>query len=95
MTGQVKEEILTRWGELGLRVKRGRLHIEPLLLDAAELPDGGELRFTWGRVPFAYRRAAAWRVRVQRGEAWSEGGECGFDMAGVTAVEVHIGPGTP
>ena len=32
MTGQVKEEILTRMGELGLRVERGRLRMSPGLL---------------------------------------------------------------
>jgi hypothetical protein len=32
MTGQVKEEIITRWGELGLRVIDGQLHIYPTLL---------------------------------------------------------------
>jgi hypothetical protein len=29
MTGQVKEEILTRWGELGLRVQGGRVRFDP------------------------------------------------------------------
>lgn len=37
MTGQVKEEILTRWGELGVRVEAGALHFEPVLLSAQEL----------------------------------------------------------
>ncbi|MCC7466671.1 MAG: hypothetical protein IT261_10390 [Saprospiraceae bacterium] len=32
MTGQVKEDILSRIGELGLRVKDGRLHFNPCLL---------------------------------------------------------------
>jgi hypothetical protein len=32
MTGQVKEEILTRWGELGLSVQDGQLHFAPTLL---------------------------------------------------------------
>jgi hypothetical protein len=32
MTGQVKEEILTRWGELGVAVQDGRLHFSPTLL---------------------------------------------------------------
>jgi hypothetical protein len=32
MTGQVKEEILTRWGELGVSVQNGRLHFAPTLL---------------------------------------------------------------
>jgi hypothetical protein len=32
MTGQVKEEILTRWGELGISVQDGRLHFASTLL---------------------------------------------------------------
>jgi hypothetical protein len=32
MTGQVKEEILTRWGELGVSLKRGVLCFDPILL---------------------------------------------------------------
>ena len=65
MTGQVKEEILTRWGELGLRVRRGNVHFEPVLLDEAELPEGGPaLSFTWARVPYRYRRGAATNRRA-------------------------------
>jgi hypothetical protein len=36
MTGQVKEEILTRFGELGLLVKEGRIKFQPTLLKATE-----------------------------------------------------------
>jgi hypothetical protein len=36
MTGQVKEEILTRWGELGIVVEDGRLNFAPRLLHQAE-----------------------------------------------------------
>ncbi|MBE2198618.1 MAG: hypothetical protein IAE79_08415 [Anaerolinea sp.] len=36
MTGQVKEEILTRWGELGVFVRNGTLHFAPTLLDPDE-----------------------------------------------------------
>ncbi|MCR6688307.1 hypothetical protein [Cellulomonas sp.] len=36
MTGQVKEEILTRLGELGLRVEHGRIVVRPVLLREAE-----------------------------------------------------------
>jgi hypothetical protein len=35
MTGQVKEDILCRLGELGLRVRGGRLRFDPFLLPAA------------------------------------------------------------
>ena len=46
MTGQVKEEILTRLGELGVEVRDGRLHFEPRLLDAGEfLPEGGTFSY--------------------------------------------------
>jgi hypothetical protein len=36
MTGQVKEEILTRAGELGVQVDQGRLGFTPVLLDRSE-----------------------------------------------------------
>ena len=36
MTGQVKEEILTRWGELGIAVEDGQLRFAPRLLHQAE-----------------------------------------------------------
>jgi len=36
MTGQVKEEILTRMGELGIRVEAGTICFQPSLLDAGE-----------------------------------------------------------
>ena len=90
MTGQVKEEILTRWGELGLRVKGGRVHIDPVLLDATELPHGGELRFTWGRVPYTYRRGPARQLRVLTALGWRACPEGSFDPAGVTAVEADL-----
>jgi hypothetical protein len=36
MTGQVKEDILCRWGELGVLVEDGRIVFRPLLLRAEE-----------------------------------------------------------
>jgi hypothetical protein len=36
MTGQVKEDILCRWGELGVRVIEGRIAIDPVLLRSTE-----------------------------------------------------------
>jgi hypothetical protein len=36
MTGQVKEDILCRWGELGVRVADGRIAIDPILLRSSE-----------------------------------------------------------
>jgi hypothetical protein len=46
MTGQVKEEILTRFGELGVRVSGGRVHLQPTLLRPQEfLREPREFRY--------------------------------------------------
>jgi hypothetical protein len=91
MTGQVKEEILTRWGELGLRMRRGRVHFDPVLLDAAELPEGGPtLTFTWAGVPYSYRRGSATRLRVSSERGWVACPDLSFDPRGVTAVEAEV-----
>lgn len=37
MTGQVKEGVLARFGELGVRVQGGRIRFDPVLLDPGEL----------------------------------------------------------
>ena len=37
MTGQVKEDLLSRLGEMGVRVEEGRLHFDGLLLGGGEL----------------------------------------------------------
>lgn len=42
MTGQVKEEVLTRLGELGLRVEHGRIVVRPVLLRPDEWTAGPE-----------------------------------------------------
>lgn len=46
MTGQVKEEVLTRFGELGLRLTEGELQFDPRLLREREfLPAARQFRF--------------------------------------------------
>lgn len=39
MTGQAKEEIITRFGELGLRIKSGTIRLNPKLLKQLEFPE--------------------------------------------------------
>ena len=90
MTGQVKEEILTRWGELGLRMRGGLLHFQPLLLDEAELPAGGELKFTRQRVPYTYRRGSATTLRLLTADGWTDCPAGAFDPAGVLAVQASV-----
>jgi hypothetical protein len=46
MTGQVKEDIIARWGELGVLVREGRIRFWPVLLRGKEfLKEPGEFRF--------------------------------------------------
>jgi len=87
MTGSVKEEILARWGELGLRWKDGLLRLDPLLLDPDELPPGGALEFTFRRVPFRYYRAQIAFARVLYRDGWKECGSLPIDLAGAVRVE--------
>jgi hypothetical protein len=42
MTGQVKEDVLARWGELGVEVRAGRLGFAPSLLRRAEFLEAAE-----------------------------------------------------
>jgi len=71
MTGQVKEEVLTRFGEFGFRVVDGCLTIAPGLIAAEELfptlPDGapGPARLTVCAVPMTVRPGAADSVLVE------------------------------
>jgi hypothetical protein len=90
MTGQVKEEILTRWGELGLHMRDGRVCFQPVLLDEAEIPLDGALTFTWARVPYTYRRGSATRLRVLTERGWVDCPEMSFDPRGVQAVEAAL-----
>ncbi|MCQ2573234.1 MAG: hypothetical protein MJ182_05010 [Treponema sp.] len=55
MTGQVKEEVLTRWGELGITIKDGIASFNPLFLKKSEIKEDGTLKFTWCGVPVTYK----------------------------------------
>lgn len=56
MTGQVKEDILSRFIELGVRVENGCIRIEPVMLRREEFLNG-QLSFTYCGVPFIYELA--------------------------------------
>ncbi len=58
MTGQVKEEIITRWTELGITVQDGILSLHCPILDPKEFREDDTLEFTWCGVPFTYHKAA-------------------------------------
>ncbi len=62
LTGQVKEDVICRMGELGVTVKAGKIHFFPALLRREE--------FVTGRTEFAYYDVAGVKQRrlLQRGE---------------------------
>jgi hypothetical protein len=81
MTGQVKEEVLTRFGELGVRVVQGCVSLAPGLLPAAAvLPStaatGGPAELALCGVPMTIAAGDADRVDVvcSDGTAWSNDG---------------------
>lgn len=72
MTGQVKEEILTRWAELGVSIRDGRLGVNPGRVREAEWGAAGVVEFTFCGTPMRYRRlpdsggeGAGMRIQVQ------------------------------
>jgi hypothetical protein len=58
MTGQVKEEVLTRWGELGVSISGGCARFCPVLLRQKEFLPDKTLTFTWCGTPVTYQLAA-------------------------------------
>ena len=64
MTGQVKEDIISRYFELGVVISKGQLSVQPIILNPEEFikPDGlaqneyscPSLSFTYCSVPFVY-----------------------------------------
>ena len=67
MTGQVKEQVLTRLGELGVLVRDGQIHVEPSLLPATELVER-PLEFTLCEVPFTLRAGEGRAIGVVDGD---------------------------
>ncbi len=90
MTGQVKEEIITRWGELGIRFEAGLIRFDPVLLDINEVPNEGALQFTLSTIPFCIRRGSQMRVRTRIGEQWIEHPQLRFSPKNIHAVDIEI-----
>ena len=56
MTGQVKEDILCRFGELGVRVRDGKVSFHPTLLKDNEFLPNGTLSFTYCGAKITYHK---------------------------------------
>jgi hypothetical protein len=70
MTGQVKEEVLARFGELGIVIADGRVGLQRPLLPADELwaDDGAGYRWTLCGIPLRVRPGDHDAVRVARSD---------------------------
>jgi hypothetical protein len=92
LTGQVKEDFISRFGELGVKVKDGRVHFDPVLLEKSEflsekqvwlLPtetlelDKGSLGFTFCTVPVIYSLSDHKKIVV----FFKDGSERSFEEA--------------
>lgn len=64
MTGQVKEDILSRFNELGMLVSDGAIRISTTLLRTDEFADG-RLAFTYCQTPFEYRLDGQEGIEIQ------------------------------
>lgn len=64
MTGQVKEDLLNRFFELGIRVNDGKLSVVTDMLKKEEFINGEYLRFTYCAVPFEYRLGSSSGMEV-------------------------------
>jgi hypothetical protein len=56
MTGQVKEDIISRWFELGVSVRDGQITFHPTMLRDADFVNG-ELRFHYCGTEIIYRKS--------------------------------------
>lgn len=65
MTGQVKEEILTRWGELGLCLENSKVIFDPKILQDDEFFDDKTLSFTWCGTKIKYVKSGTKNLQVE------------------------------
>lgn len=63
MTGQVKEDILSRFNELGLVVCDGEIKINPILLNENDFKQ--ELNFTYCNIPFQYLKSDKKQIEIE------------------------------
>lgn len=64
MTGQVKEEILTRWGELGVMIQDGKAAFRPHILRKEEFSAEGTLSFSWCGTKVTYIIGSENKIRI-------------------------------
>jgi len=90
MTGQVKEEVITRFGELGVRIEDGCVHFDPTWLRAEDLA-GDTLRFTFCGTPIEFVRGEAGVSLTSRDGSVTEVDGAALDRATSAALLSRTG----
>ena len=74
--------MLTRWGELGLKIKEGKAVFEPTFLDKAEFEDG-KINFTWCGTKILYDSEKAESIEL----TFKDGKKASFEGNTLPAAE--------
>lgn len=85
MTGQVKEEILTRFGELGLKIQDGKACFEPIFLEKSDFKEG-KLSFTWCGTDILYDSKKDCSVTVE----YTDGTKQSFNERSLPVAESKL-----
>lgn len=64
MTGQVKEDIISRFNELGLIVQNGKILFNTTLIQDADFDENGELSITYCSTPIKFRKGEKKGVEI-------------------------------
>ncbi len=64
MTGQVKEDIISRWMELGIEITDGVICFHGEWIEPGEFDASGKLEFTFGGVPFTYVKGGSEKTEI-------------------------------
>ncbi|MFI3201264.1 MAG: hypothetical protein R3Y54_07045 [Eubacteriales bacterium] len=62
MTGQVKESVIMRRGELGISVKNGEIHFDKWFIPESEFQEDGTLSATMYSIPVVYKKSSSTTV---------------------------------
>jgi hypothetical protein len=88
MTGQVKEDLISRLGEMGVAVEGGRLSFRAHLVSRGEfLPDSRTFRFTVCQAPVVAHESGPPRIEITRADGYRSTVK-GLDLDAATSAEV-------
>ena len=86
MTGQVKEEIISRFLELGLGIEDGKAVFNPTYLDKKDFDESGKIQFTWCGTKITYDSEKSGGIRI----IFKNSEKCVFDATVLPEKESEI-----